>query len=103
MGTGLGWWQPVFVPAASQKELSGLVFYLRANVFLGELLKIVEGREVLFTQESFQSALYPKPALCPEQRGRAVELAIGRGLEFGYVAQLPGLLVAAQPGRQQGF
>ena len=57
VGTGLGWRQPVFVPATIQKELNGPVFYLRANVFLGELLKVVKGKEALFTQESFRSAL----------------------------------------------
>ncbi|WP_210517441.1 hypothetical protein [Hymenobacter terricola] len=52
-GTGVGWRQPVFVPAAVQKELNGPVFYLRANLFLGELLRVVKHKEPLFTQEGF--------------------------------------------------
>lgn len=49
-GTGLGWRQPVFVPGAIQKELNGPVFYLRANLFLGELLRVMREKEPLFTQ-----------------------------------------------------
>ena len=55
IGTGLGWRQPVFVPAAIQKELNGPVFYLRANLFLGELFKVVKEREPLFTQTNMRS------------------------------------------------
>ena len=54
VGTGLGWRQPVFVPGAIQRELNGPVFYLRGNLFLGELLKVMKDREPLFTQQSFR-------------------------------------------------
>ena len=54
LGTGLGWRQPAFVPAAIQKELNGPVFYLRGNLFLGELLRIVKHKERLFTQEGMR-------------------------------------------------
>ena len=54
VGTGLGWRQPVFVPAAIQKELNGPVFYLRANVFLGELIKVMKDKEPLFTQTNMR-------------------------------------------------
>lgn len=54
VGTGLGWRQPVFVPGPIQRELNGPVFYLRANLFLGELLKVVKDRDTLFTQAYFQ-------------------------------------------------
>jgi hypothetical protein len=50
IGTGLGWRQPVLVPIAIQEELNGPVFYLRANLFLGELFKVVKDKEPLFTQ-----------------------------------------------------
>lgn len=50
VGTGAGWRQPLFVPVSIRKELNGPVFYLRANVFLGELLKVVKERNPLFTQ-----------------------------------------------------
>jgi len=53
-GTGLGWRQPLFVPQAIQKELNGPVFYLRANLFLGELLKVAKRKEPLFTQEGLR-------------------------------------------------
>ena len=53
-GTGLGWRQPVFVPRAIQKELNGPVFYLRANLFLGELFKVLKEREPLFTQANMR-------------------------------------------------
>lgn len=54
VGTGLGWRQPVFVPAAIQKELNGPVFYLRGNVFLGELMKVLKDKEPLFTQTNMR-------------------------------------------------
>lgn len=50
VGTGAGWRQPLFVPVSIRKELNGPVFYVRANVFLGELLKVVKDRDPLFTQ-----------------------------------------------------
>ncbi|GAB3849131.1 hypothetical protein GCM10028822_13060 [Hymenobacter terrigena] len=53
-GTGLGWRQPVFVPGAIQKELNGPVFYLRANLFLGELFKVMKDKEPLFTQTNMR-------------------------------------------------
>ena len=54
VGTGVGWRQPVFVPAAIQKELNGPVFYLRGNVFLGELIKVLKDKEPLFTQSNMR-------------------------------------------------
>lgn len=54
VGTGVGWRQPLFVPVAIQKELNGPVFYLRANVFLGELIKVLKDQEPLFTQANMR-------------------------------------------------
>jgi len=54
VGTGAGWRQPFFVPGAIQKELNGPVFYLRANLFLGELLKVIKEKEPLFTQRGLR-------------------------------------------------
>ncbi len=54
IGTGASWRQPVFLPRAIRKELNGPVFYLRANLFLGELLKVVKGHDRLFTQEGMR-------------------------------------------------
>ena len=53
-GVGAGWRQPVFVLTAVQKELNGPVFYLRAKIFLGDFIKVVKNRELLFTQEGLQ-------------------------------------------------
>lgn len=49
-GTGVGWRQPVFVPLAIQNELNGPVFYLRANLFLMELLRVMKQKDPLFSQ-----------------------------------------------------
>lgn len=54
IGTGVGWRQPVFVPVPIQRELNGPVFYLRANLFLGELFKVLKDREPLFTQTNMR-------------------------------------------------
>ncbi|WP_426060206.1 hypothetical protein [Hymenobacter sp. B1770] len=54
MGAGVGWRQPVFVPISVQKELNGPVFYVRAKLFLGDLLKVVRGKQRLFTQEGLR-------------------------------------------------
>lgn len=43
----------MFVPSPIQRELNGPVFYLRANLFLGEFIKILKGKEHLFTQAYF--------------------------------------------------
>ena len=53
-GMGVGWRQPVFVAEAIQRELNGPVFYLRANLFVGELLKVVREKSPLFTQEGLR-------------------------------------------------
>lgn len=54
LGAGAGWRQPIFVPVALQREMNGPVFYLRAKLFLGDFLKVVRGRERLFTQEGLR-------------------------------------------------
>ena len=54
IGTGAGWRQPLFIPGAIQKELNGPVFYLRANLFLGELIKVMKEKEPLFTQTNMR-------------------------------------------------
>ncbi len=54
VGTGAGWRQPVFVPGTIQKELNGPIFYLRANLFLGELKKVWKDKEPLFTQQNIR-------------------------------------------------
>jgi hypothetical protein len=51
VGAGVGWRQPVFVPVSVQRELNGPVFYVRAKLFLGDLLKVAKGKQRLFTQD----------------------------------------------------
>jgi hypothetical protein len=51
LGAGAGWRQPVLVAKSIRRELGGPVFYVRANLLLGPLLKVVKGRERLFTQK----------------------------------------------------
>ena len=54
VGTGLGWRQPIFVPGLIQKELNGPVFYLRGNLFLRELVRVIRHKERLFTQDGLR-------------------------------------------------
>ena len=54
LGAGAGWRQPVFISGAIQRELNGPVFYLRAKLFLGDFVRVVRGRERLFTQEGLR-------------------------------------------------
>jgi hypothetical protein len=54
LGAGAGWRQPVLVPVTIRRELSGPVFYARANVLLGPLMKVVRGKERLFSQEGLR-------------------------------------------------
>jgi hypothetical protein len=54
LGSGLGWRQPVFVDALTQRELNGPVFYGRVKVSLGDLYKIFRGRERVFSQHGLR-------------------------------------------------
>lgn len=54
-GAGAGWRQPVLVATPIQRELNGPVFYVRAKLFLGDLIKVVRGRQRLFTQDGLRS------------------------------------------------
>ncbi|WP_125921438.1 hypothetical protein [Hymenobacter lapidarius] len=54
-GAGAGWRQPVLVDPTIQRELNGPVFHVRAKLFLGDLIKVVRGRQRLFTQEGLRS------------------------------------------------
>ena len=54
VGAGVGWRQPVFIPGTVQKELNGPVFYARVKLFLGDLVKVVKGKERLFSQEGLE-------------------------------------------------
>lgn len=54
LGAGAGWRQPVLVPPTIRHELSGPVFYLRATLLLGPLLKVARGKAHLFTQDGLR-------------------------------------------------
>ena len=54
LGAGAGWRQPVLVARSIRRELGGPVFYLRANLLLGPLLRVVRGKQRLFTQEGLR-------------------------------------------------
>ena len=59
LGAGAGWRQPVLVSKAIQRELNGPVFYLRAKLFLGDLLKVMRNRQPLFTQDGLRKEEAP--------------------------------------------
>jgi hypothetical protein len=54
LGAGAGWRQPVLVAKSIRHELGGPVFYVRANLLLGPLFKVIKGRERLFTQKGLR-------------------------------------------------
>jgi len=54
LGAGAGWRLPVLVAPTIRRELGGPVFYLRANLLLGPLLKVAKGKARLFTQEGLR-------------------------------------------------
>lgn len=54
LGAGAGWRQPVLVPPTIRHELSGPVFYLRATLLLGPLLKVARGKAHLFSQDGLR-------------------------------------------------
>jgi hypothetical protein len=54
LGAGAGWRQPVLVTRTIRRELGGPVFYLRANILLGPLVKVVRGKARLFTQDGLR-------------------------------------------------
>jgi hypothetical protein len=54
LGAGAGWRQPVLVAKSIRRELGGPVFYVRANLLLGPLIKVIKGRERLFSQKGLR-------------------------------------------------
>lgn len=54
LGAGAGWRQTVFVPPVVRRELSGPVFYLRAKILIGPLIKTVRAHEPLFSQKDLR-------------------------------------------------
>ncbi|MBC6698259.1 hypothetical protein [Hymenobacter sp. BT190] len=56
LGTGVGWRQPVFVNRLTTRELNGPVFYGRVKLSLGDVYKVMRGRQRLFTQQGLRRA-----------------------------------------------
>ncbi|TDN38115.1 hypothetical protein E4631_23670 [Hymenobacter sp. UV11] len=54
LGAGAGWRQPLFVPELVRREISGPVFYVRAKVLIGPLIRVVRNREPLFSQKDLR-------------------------------------------------
>lgn len=54
LGTGAGWRQPLFVPEVVRREISGPIFYLRAKILVGPLIKLVRNKEPLFSQRELR-------------------------------------------------
>jgi len=51
LGAGAGWRQTLFVPPLVRRELSGPIFYIRAKLLIGPLLKTVRTHEPMFSQK----------------------------------------------------
>ena len=54
VGAGAGWRQPFFVPGTVQRELNGPVFYVRAKLFLSDLIKTVQFHQRFFSQDGLR-------------------------------------------------
>ncbi len=54
LGAGAGWRQPLFVPQIVRREISGPIFYLRAKVLIGPLIRTVRHQEPLFSQRGLR-------------------------------------------------
>lgn len=54
LGAGAGWRQPVLVAPTIRHELSGPIFYLRANILFGPLIRIKKHKQRLFNQDGLR-------------------------------------------------
>ena len=54
VGAGAGWRQPFFVPGTVQRELNGPVFYVRAKLFLSDLIKVARFHRRFFSQDGLR-------------------------------------------------
>lgn len=60
LGAGTGYRQMMFIDDKLEDELSGVIFYGRVKLFLGDLYKIARGRQKLFSQEGLRRADWPE-------------------------------------------
>ena len=54
LGAGAGWRQPLFVLPEVREEISGPIFYVRAKILIGPLVRIVRHHEPLFSQKGLR-------------------------------------------------
>ncbi|MGI4738355.1 MAG: hypothetical protein ACRYG7_24565 [Janthinobacterium lividum] len=54
LGAGAGWRQPLFVPTVVRREVSGPIFYLRAKILIGPLIKLTRHHDPLFSQRELR-------------------------------------------------
>lgn len=54
LGAGAGWRQPLFVPEVVRREISGPIFYVRAKVLIGPLLRTARNKEPFFSQKDLR-------------------------------------------------
>ena len=54
LGAGAGWRQPVLVPPTIRHELNGPIFYVRAKIGIGPLIRIARQHDRLFSQEGLR-------------------------------------------------
>ncbi len=63
VGGGVGWREALSVKNQYGDELDGPIFYGRAKLFLGDFVKVVRGRQRLFTQRGLRRADWHRPVL----------------------------------------
>ncbi|WP_400190194.1 hypothetical protein [Hymenobacter sp. B81] len=54
VGAGAGYRQALFTADKLEDDISGLIFYGRVKLFLGDLYKVVRGRQRLFSQQGLK-------------------------------------------------
>jgi hypothetical protein len=54
LGAGAGYRQMMFIDDKLEDELSGVIFYGRVKLFMGDLYKIARGRQKLFSQDGLR-------------------------------------------------
>ena len=54
LGAGAGWRQPLFVTPEVRNEISGPIFYVRAKILIGPLVRLVRRHEPLFSQKGLR-------------------------------------------------
>ena len=62
-GAGVGWREAFAVQPQYGDQLDGPIFYGRAKLFLGDFVKVVRGRQRLFTQKGLRKKDWVRPTL----------------------------------------